>query len=90
MTRVAAVGLGAMESRVAQRLAAAGFDIAVRSRSAARCAAVVAAGATHAESLAAAAACADVTITMVSDPAALRAVTEGPRGLAAGCSARAR
>ncbi|HEV2769876.1 MAG TPA: NAD(P)-dependent oxidoreductase [Solirubrobacteraceae bacterium] len=84
MTAVAFVGLGAMGGRMARRLVDAGYQVTVWNRTAARCEPLVALGAQAAESPAAAAARADVTITMVSDPAALWEVSEGPEGIAAG------
>jgi 3-hydroxyisobutyrate dehydrogenase-like beta-hydroxyacid dehydrogenase len=84
MSAVAVVGLGAMGGRIARRLLAAGHDVAVWNRTRERAAELVELGATPAESPADAARRADAIITMVSDPAALRAVTEGPDGVAAG------
>lgn len=79
---IAFVGLGAMGGRVARRLLDAGHQVLAWNRTPARIAEL--AGATAAPSPAAAAAGADVVMTMVSDPSALRAVTEGPDGVAAG------
>lgn len=69
---------------MARRLVDAGYQVTVWNRTAARCEPLVALGARAAESPAAAAARAEVTITMVSDPAALWEVSEGPEGIAAG------
>ena len=85
MTTVGFVGLGAMGGRTARRLVDAGHHVVAWNRTAARVREL--AGATPADSPADAAASADVVITMVSDPAALRAVTEGPDGVAAGVRA---
>jgi 3-hydroxyisobutyrate dehydrogenase-like beta-hydroxyacid dehydrogenase len=84
MSAVAVVGLGAMGGRIARRLLAAGHDVAVWNRTRERMAALAELGATPTESPAAAARRADAVITMVSDPAALRAVAEGPEGVVAG------
>jgi 3-hydroxyisobutyrate dehydrogenase-like beta-hydroxyacid dehydrogenase len=84
MGGVAVVGLGNMGSRMAARLLAAGRDVVVWNRTAERAAPLVEAGATAASSPADAARRADVVITMVADPAALRAVTAEPEGVAAG------
>jgi 3-hydroxyisobutyrate dehydrogenase-like beta-hydroxyacid dehydrogenase len=84
MSAVAVVGLGAMGGRIARRLLAAGHDVAVWNRTRERMAALAELGATPMESPAAAARRADAVITMVSDPAALRAVAEGPEGVVAG------
>jgi 3-hydroxyisobutyrate dehydrogenase-like beta-hydroxyacid dehydrogenase len=81
---VAVVGLGAMGSRVARRLLDAGHDLVVWNRTAEKAAPLVEAGATAAATPAEAARRAEAVITMVADPAALRDVTEGPEGVAAG------
>lgn len=84
MSRVAFIGLGAMGSRIARRLLDAGHELVVWNRTPERAAELVASGATLAESPAAAARDVDAVITMVTDPDALRAITEGPDGVAAG------
>ena len=84
MSRVAVVGLGAMGSRIARRLLDAGHELVVWNRTPERADALVAAGATLASSPADAARDADVVITMVTNPDALSAVTEGPEGVASG------
>ena len=84
MSAVAVVGLGGMGGRVARRLLGAGHDVTVWNRTPARVAELVEEGASAAESPADAARRAEAVITMVSDPEALRAVTEGPDGVAAG------
>ena len=83
MTAVAVVGLGAMGSRIASRLLEAGHDLVVWNRHEARAAPLVERGAVAAGSPADAARRTELVLTMVSDPAALRAVTEGPEGIAA-------
>lgn len=87
MTAVAVVGLGAMGSRIARRLILAGHEVIVWNRTPAKLAELVDLGATAAESPADAARRADVLITMVADPASLRAVSEGGEGIAAGADA---
>jgi HAD superfamily hydrolase (TIGR01450 family) len=87
MTAAAVVGLGAMGSRIAARLVAAGHQVIVWNRSAEKTGPLTVVGAVTAASPAEAASRADVLITMVADPAALRAVTEGPGGVAAGAGA---
>jgi 3-hydroxyisobutyrate dehydrogenase/2-hydroxy-3-oxopropionate reductase len=87
MTTVAVVGLGAMGSRIAQRLLSAGHEIIVWNRTPAKLAPLIDLGATAAESPADAARRAEVLITMVADPASLRAVSEGREGIAAGADA---
>jgi 3-hydroxyisobutyrate dehydrogenase-like beta-hydroxyacid dehydrogenase len=84
LTKVAVVGLGAMGSRMAGRLIAAGNEVVVWNRDNTKTVPLTQSGATAAETPAAAARRADVVITMVSNPAALRAVTEGKDGVVAG------
>jgi 3-hydroxyisobutyrate dehydrogenase/2-hydroxy-3-oxopropionate reductase len=84
VTRVAVIGLGAMGSRIARRLLDAGHELTVWNRTRERAEAF---GAPVAETPADAAGRVDVVITMVADPEALRAVTEGPDGVAAGAGA---
>ena len=81
------VGLGAMGRRIAIRLVAAGHEVIVWNRSAGKTEPLAELGAVPAASPAEAASRAEVLITMVADPAALRAVTEGPGGVAADASA---
>jgi 3-hydroxyisobutyrate dehydrogenase/2-hydroxy-3-oxopropionate reductase len=81
MTTVAVIGLGAMGSRIAHRLIDADYEVVVWNRTRSRAAAV---GALLLESPAAAARRAEAVVTSVSDPEALRAVTEGPDGVIAG------
>jgi 3-hydroxyisobutyrate dehydrogenase/2-hydroxy-3-oxopropionate reductase len=78
---VAVIGLGAMGSRMAQRLIDAGHELTVWNRTAAKADPL---GVPVAASPAEAASGAEVVITMVADPPALAAVTEGPEGVAAG------
>lgn len=84
MTTVAVIGLGAMGSRIALRWMAAGHEVQVWNRSPEKSDALVAAGATRASTPAEAAARAGFVATMVADPEALAAVTEGSSGVAAG------
>ena len=84
MSVVAVVGLGAMGSRVARRLLEAGHDLVAWNRTAEKAQPLVEAGAVAAATPAEAAARAEVVLTMVADPAALRDVTEGEDGVAAG------
>jgi 3-hydroxyisobutyrate dehydrogenase-like beta-hydroxyacid dehydrogenase len=80
------VGLGAMGSRIARRLVGAGHDVIVWNRSLAAIHELVELGATAAESPADAARRSEAALTMLADPAALQAVTEGPDGIAAGAA----
>jgi 3-hydroxyisobutyrate dehydrogenase-like beta-hydroxyacid dehydrogenase len=73
VTVVAVIGLGAMGSRIARRLLDHGYDVVVWNRTTAKTQSFPLVAATPAE----AAAEAEVTITMVANPQALREVTEG-------------
>jgi HAD superfamily hydrolase (TIGR01450 family) len=84
---VAVVGLGAMGSRIAGRLLAAGHDVTVWNRTAAKMKPLISLGAAAAPSPAAAAQRGEVVLTMVSDARALREVTEGPDGVIAAATA---
>jgi 3-hydroxyisobutyrate dehydrogenase-like beta-hydroxyacid dehydrogenase len=83
-TTVAFLGLGAMGSRMARRLLDAGYRLVVWNRTPDKARDLVNLGAEQASSPADAARRADVVVTMVADPDALAAVTEGADGLAAG------
>src|SRR5204863_35641 len=83
MATVGVVGLGAMGSRIARRLAADN-QLVVWNRDPARAEPLVAAGAVAVASPADVARQAEAVITMVADPRALTDVTEGPEGVAAG------
>lgn len=87
VTAVAVVGLGGMGARVAARLLDAGDQVIVWNRSAERTSPLVKLGALAAATPAEAARQADMLITMVTGPRALRAVTEGPGGIATGARA---
>src|SRR5919202_238535 len=73
-----------MGSRIAARLLDHGHELVVWNRDAAKAEPLVAQGATAAESPSAAASAAEATLTMVTDPDALVAVTEGDAGVVAG------
>jgi 3-hydroxyisobutyrate dehydrogenase-like beta-hydroxyacid dehydrogenase len=81
---VAVVGLGGMGSRMARRLLEAGNRLVVWNRSTPKAEPLVGLGASLAATPAEAASGAQVVITMVADPEALRAVTEGADGVGAG------
>lgn len=84
MTTIAVVGLGGMGSRLARRLLDQGRDVLVWNRTSEKAVPLIELGATPVANPAEAAARADVVLTMVSDAAALRSVTEGASGLAEG------
>jgi 3-hydroxyisobutyrate dehydrogenase len=81
---VAVIGTGAMGSRIAARLLASGHELVVWNRTTERLSPLLALGAHAAVTPAAAAARATIVMTIVADPASLRAVTEGAHGIAAG------
>jgi 3-hydroxyisobutyrate dehydrogenase/2-hydroxy-3-oxopropionate reductase len=87
VSTVAVVGLGRMGSRIARRLLDRGHDVVVWNRTEARAAELAEHGARVVESPAEAAAQAEALLTMVSDPEALVAVSEGRHGIAAGARA---
>jgi 3-hydroxyisobutyrate dehydrogenase-like beta-hydroxyacid dehydrogenase len=84
MATVGVVGLGAMGSRIARRLADAGHELVVWNRDPAKAEPLVAGGAVAAASPADLARRVEAVITMVADPRALVDVTEGPEGVVAG------
>jgi 3-hydroxyisobutyrate dehydrogenase-like beta-hydroxyacid dehydrogenase len=84
MSTVAVIGLGAMGRRFARRFLAAGNEVIVWNRTPEKATELVELGAASAGSPADAARRSEALVTIVSDPAALRAVTEGPDGIAAG------
>jgi len=86
MARVAVIGLGGMGSRIARRLLDADHEVTVWNRDPAKAEPLAAAGASTSRTPAEAAKRAEVIVTMVADPEALAAVTEGPDGAAAGLS----
>jgi 3-hydroxyisobutyrate dehydrogenase/2-hydroxy-3-oxopropionate reductase len=87
MTAVAFLGLGLMGEPMARRLLDAGHELVVWNRSAGKADALAADGARVASTPREAAAGAELVVTMLADPAALAAVTEGPDGVAAGVEA---
>jgi 3-hydroxyisobutyrate dehydrogenase/2-hydroxy-3-oxopropionate reductase len=85
MTTVAVLGTGRMGSAMARSLARSGTSLVLWNRTPWRADELASAlGAGRAATPAAAAAAADVAITMLADDAAVRAVFEGPDGLVRG------
>jgi 3-hydroxyisobutyrate dehydrogenase-like beta-hydroxyacid dehydrogenase len=84
MATIGVVGLGAMGSRIARRLAGAGHDLVVWNRDRSMAEPLAIAGAFVAESPADVARRVEAVITMVANPQALADVTEGGDGVAAG------
>jgi 3-hydroxyisobutyrate dehydrogenase-like beta-hydroxyacid dehydrogenase len=84
MATIGVVGLGAMGSRIAGRLADAGNELVVWNRDASKAEPLIERGALAAESPAELARRSEAVIVMVADPAALADVTEGADGVVAG------
>jgi len=84
MDPVAVVGLGSMGGRIAGRLLDAGHAVVVWNRSPNRLEPLLARGAMAASTPREAARRGRALITMLADPEALRSVSEGPDGIAAG------
>jgi len=84
MAKLAFLGLGQMGAPMAGRLLAAGHDLTVWNRTAARAARLVERGARPAATPAEAAGGAEAVLTMLADPAALDAVVSGAHGLGSG------
>jgi 3-hydroxyisobutyrate dehydrogenase-like beta-hydroxyacid dehydrogenase len=87
MSTVAVIGLGAMGSRFARRFLEAGHQVIVWNRTREKAAELLEQGAASAGSPGDAARRAEALVTIVADPPALRAVTEGPDGIGAGADA---
>ena len=83
-TAVAVVGTGAMGTAIARRLLQSGFAVTVWNRTPSKVERLAELGAVVAPTPREAAEGTDAVITMVSDPAALRAVVGGDHGVAAG------
>ncbi len=84
MATLGFIGLGAMGSRMARRLLAAGHPLVGYNRTAARAEPLVAAGMKLAASPRQVAEAADVVFSMVSNTEALEAIAHGPDGVLAG------
>jgi 3-hydroxyisobutyrate dehydrogenase-like beta-hydroxyacid dehydrogenase len=84
MAEVGYVGLGVMGSAIVRRLLAAEHDVTVWNRTRDKAEPMLAAGARWADSPREVAEQSEVVFTMVTNTAAVRAVTEGPDGVIAG------
>ncbi|HVB52929.1 MAG TPA: NAD(P)-dependent oxidoreductase [Candidatus Acidoferrales bacterium] len=82
--RIGFVGLGNMGSRIAGRMLEGGHELVVHNRTRAKAEPLIACGAQWRNSPREVAAEAEAVFTMVSEPAALAAVTDGPDGILAG------
>jgi 3-hydroxyisobutyrate dehydrogenase-like beta-hydroxyacid dehydrogenase len=84
MSALGFVGLGAMGSRIAGRLLDAGNDLYGTDRTRTHAEALIERGLRWCESPREVAAAADIVFSMVTDDAAVQAITSGPNGLLAG------
>jgi 3-hydroxyisobutyrate dehydrogenase len=87
MANLGFVGLGTMGGRIVLRLLKAGHTVYGYNRTQARCQPQIDAGMQWRNTPREVAEAADITMTMVSDTAALAAVADGPDGVLAGLSA---
>lgn len=87
MAQIGFVGLGVMGGRVARRLLDAGHSVTGFNRTRAKAQGLLDAGMAWGDSPRAVAEASDVVFTMVTNTAALQAVTEGPDGVLAGLAA---
>src|ERR1700724_4915303 len=86
MTKVGFIGLGVMGSQVVNRLLSKGHSVTGYNRTRAKAEWLVRKGMQWADSPRAVAGAADYTFAMVTNAAAIQAITEGPDGLLAGLS----
>ncbi len=84
MAEVGYVGLGVMGSAAVHRLLAAGYEVTVWNRTRAKAEPLLEAGARWADTPREVAERSEVIFTMVTNTAAVQAVTEGPDGIIAG------
>jgi len=84
MAKVGFVGLGVMGSQIVNRLLGKGHVVTGHNRTRSKAEWLIERGMKWADSPRAAAAAADVTFAMVSNSAALEAITDGPDGVLAG------
>ena len=87
MSPIGVIGLGAMGSRIADRLLDAGHRVYATNRSPAKAEPLVERGLIWLDTPREVAASAEVVLSMVTDDAALQAITAGPQGLLAGLDA---
>jgi 3-hydroxyisobutyrate dehydrogenase-like beta-hydroxyacid dehydrogenase len=78
------VGLGLMGSRIVKRLLSAGHQVSGYNRTRAKAQSLIEAGMQWKDTPREVAQAADITLSMVTDTAALSSITEGPDGLLAG------
>ena len=87
MAKLGFIGLGVMGSQMVNRLLSKGHTVTGYNRTRAKAQWLVEKGMQWADSPRAVASAADFTFAMVTNSAAIQAVTEGPDGLLAGLSA---
>ena len=85
MTAIGFVGLGAMGSRIAGRLLACGHDVSATNRTRGKADALLERGLVWRDSPREVAEHTDVLFSMVTDTAALEAITDGPRRSSPAC-----
>lgn len=86
MTTIGFIGLGAMGSRMAERLLAAGHEVHGTNRTAAKAEALIEHGMRWHDTPRKVAEAAEITFSMITDDDALRSVMKGPDGVLAGMS----
>ncbi len=86
MANLGFVGLGLMGSRIVRRLLDAGHQVSGYNRTRAKAESLIQAGMQWKDSPREVAQAADITLSMVTDTAALSSLTEGPDGILAGLS----
>jgi 3-hydroxyisobutyrate dehydrogenase len=87
MANLGFIGLGLMGSRIVRRLIAAGHQVSGYNRTRAKAEALIESGMQWQDTPREVAQAADITLSMVTDSAALSAITGGPDGILAGLSA---
>src|SRR5206468_6685286 len=87
MAKVGFIGLGVMGSQMVNRLLSKGHTVTGYNRTRAKAQWLVEKGMTWADSPRAVASASDYTFSMVTNAAAIQAVTDGPDGMVAGLSA---
>ena len=86
MANLGFVGLGLMGSRIVKRFLDAGYQVSGYNRTRAKAEALIQAGMEWKDSPREVAQTADITLSMVTDTAALSSITDGPDGILAGLS----
>ncbi len=84
MANLGFVGLGLMGSRIVKRLMSAGHQVSGYNRTRAKAESLIEAGMQWRDTPRDVAQAADITLSMVTDTAALSSITEGPDGILAG------